>query len=518
LPKSERILLWSMAALSLVLRAIAFLNYRFDADEQQHLHVAWGWVDGRVQYRDFFDNHAPLFHLVTAPILASFGERSDILHWMRVPMLLLFAVVVCATYLIGRQLYDERVGLWAAVLLSLFPPFFLKSLEYRTDNLWNAFWIAGLVLLLRQRSPFLTGVVFGCAMATSLKTSLLLITIAVAALLTRLFAKEVVARGWLRFALGFAIVPATLLILFAAAGAWDEMVYCTVTFNGNVALTRKHLWVQRAIFPFTAAALMWAAWHFRQTQKSLRYFCVLCMGVFTIVLAGFWVLISPRDFLPLMPLMAVFAAAAIVRARQPLRAFAAVAAACMAGLWYYGDRFEKNTDWHTTMMDQVLRLSHPGEPVIDQKGETIFRRRPFYYVLESITRAQIARGIIKDTIPEDVVRTRTHVAQADGPIWPPRGRAFLNENFIDVGRLRASGQFIKQDGTFHIAIPGEYVILGAGGEARGTLDGTPYSGARELAAGPHRFERAVPGEDVCALWAPAFRRGHSPFNLRDREF
>jgi hypothetical protein len=216
--------------------------------------------------------------------------------------------------------------------------------------------------------------------------------------------------------------------------------------------------------------------------------------------------------------MAIFAAALITRARQPLAVFGVVVAAFLISLWHYADHFEKRTDWHTTMMDQLLRLSHPGEPVIDYKGETIFRKRPFYYVLENITRAQMARGIIKDTIAEDVVRTRTHVAQADGPIWPPRGRAFLHENFIDVGRLRASGQFIKPDGSFSIAVPGDYVILGAGGETRGVLDGTPYTGARELAPGPHRFDRAAAGEDVCALWAPAFRRGHSPFHLRDREF
>lgn len=518
MPKSERILLWSTAVLSLILRAIAFLNYRFDADEQQHLHVTWGWVDGQVQYRDFFDNHAPLFHIVTAPILALFGERSDILHWMRVPMLLLFAVVVWGTYAVGRKLYDERTGLWAAVLVSLFPPFFLKSLEFRTDNLWNTLWVIALVLLLRQRSMFAIGLILGCAFATSLKTTLLLITIAATALLAKWFIKWTPARGWIKAAIGFAIVPAALLIFFAATGAWDEMIYCTLTFNGNVSLTRKNLWIQRAIFPFTAAALVWVAWRFRQTEHPWRWFLAVAMGVYTVTLAGFWVLISPRDFLPLMPLMAVFAAAVLTRARQPLRAFAATIAVFIVGLWYYGDRFEKKTDWHTTMMDQLLRLSKPGEPVIDYKGETIFRRRPFYYVLENITRAQMARGIIKDTIAEDVVRTRTHVAQADGPIWPPKGRAFLLANFIDVGRLRASGQFIKPDGSFEIAIPGEYVILGKNGEARGMLDGTAYRGARELAAGAHRFDRAVAGEDVCALWAPAYRRGHSPFKLRDREF
>lgn len=500
-----------MAALSLALRAVAFVNYRFDADEQQHLHVTWGWTAGLVQYRDYFDNHAPLFHLATAPLLAMMGERSDILHWMRIPMLVLFAIVIWATYRIGRELYDERVGAWAAVLVSLFPPFFLKSLEFRTDNLWNALWMIALVLLVRQRSMFLCGLVLGCAMATSLKTVLLLVTLAVAAA----FACRVSWRDVRNLLAGLVIVPAILLIYFAAVGAWDELVYCTVTFSGNVVLTRKNVWIQRAIFPFTAAALVYIAWRFRRCDW--RYFCAVAMGVFTVTLAGFWVLISPRDFLPLMPLAAIFAAAFMTRARQPLRIFAAAAIIFVASLWYYADRFQNRTRWHTTMMDQVLRLTRPGEPLLDHKGETIYRPRPHYFIFENITRAQIARGIIRDTVAEDVVRTRTHVAQADGAMWPPRARAFLSANFVDLGRLRAAGQWIKEDGTFTIAIPGQYVILTAAGEARGMLDGTPYSGARELAPGAHRFESAAK-EQVVVVWAPAYQRGHSPFHLRDREF
>ena len=91
-----------------------FFRYRFDSDEQQHLHVAWGWTAGLVQYRDLFDNHAPLFHLLTAPILALVGERADILLWMRVPMLVLFGDRALGDVAIARKLYDERVarGRW----------------------------------------------------------------------------------------------------------------------------------------------------------------------------------------------------------------------------------------------------------------------------------------------------------------------------------------------------------------------------------------------------------------------
>ena len=499
-----------------MLRALAFFRYRFDADEQQHLHVAWGWTAGMVQYRDYFDNHAPLFHLLTAPILALLAERSDILLWMRGPMLVLFGIVLWGTYVLARELYDERVAMWSVVLLALFPPFFLKSLEYRTDNLWTALWIVALVLLVRQRQMFWIGFVLGCAMATSLKTSLLLITLGVALIVARLFAKWTPPKrgGWLEALAGFAIVPAALLIFFAATGAWNEMIYCTITFNGDLARTRKDLWLQPAIFPFSLAAVLFLAWRSRATAHPWRYFFAVAMGVFTVTLAGFWILISPRDFLPLMPLAAIFVGGAIAR----VRTFAIVAALFAASLWYYADRFENHTDWHTTMMDQALRMTRPGERIIDLKGETIYRRRPFYFVFENIGRAQIAHGIIRDTVAEDVIRTRTYVAQADGPMWPPKARAFLNQHFINMGRLRAAGQWIAEDGAFTIAIPGEYVIVNERGEASGVLDGRPYTGARQLAAGRHRFDRAVADEAAAVMWAPAFRRGHSPFHLRDTDF
>ncbi|MBV8515994.1 MAG: glycosyltransferase family 39 protein [Acidobacteria bacterium] len=520
--KAERILLAAAGAASVVLRLVALFRYRFDSDEQQHLHVAWGWTQGLVQYRDYFDNHAPLFHLLTAPILALFGERANILLWMRVPMLALFAFVVWATYALARRLYDARVAAWAAVLLSLFPPFFLKSLEYRTDNLWNAFWMAALVVLaLKPWTPrwtFLAGLLLGCAMSVSLKTTLLLATLAGAAAIVRWIEKRGDALSPLLPLLGgLVLVPAILVVLFVALGAWDRLVWCVFTFNENIVLTRRSVWIGRVAWPFAMAALVYAAMRLRpKTHDSARFFFAVAIGVYVITLGGFWVLISPRDLLSLMPLAAIFVAAMLVRARNPLQAFAIAVVVLLLALVHYANQFRNDTRWHTTMMAQALRLTHPGELLLDLKGETIYRRRPFYYVLENITRAQMAHGLIPDTLAADVIRTRTHVAQADGPMWPPQGRAFLSANFLDMGRLRASGQWLRDDGTFTIAVPGEYTIVSERGEVRGTLDGTPFTGARTLASGAHRF--AGPREKLAVVWAPAIQRGHSPFHLRDREF
>lgn len=492
---------------------LALLRYRFDSDEQQHLHVAWGWTAGKVQYRDVFDNHAPLFHMVTAPILALFGamfggERSDILFWMRLPMLALFAVVLWATFDIARRLYDTRVAAWAVLLLALFPPFFLKSLEYRTDNLWNAFWMLAVVGVVRGCRPFAIGFLLGCALAVSLKTPLLLIALGAAFLL-----RKERPRHLLQGVAGLVIVPAALAIFFISAGAWDELVYCNFTFNGNLAKAQDNAWLLRPLALLGAAALIYVARRRREATPPLRWLLAVAVGVFTFTLAGVWLLISPRDFLPMFPLLAVFAAAYMPRPR----ALAIAIAVMLPALYYYADRFEKNTDWHYTMMDQALRLTRPGEPLMDHKGETIYRHRPFYYAFELITRTQMAKGLIPDTVAADVVRSRTYVAQADGPTWPPAARAWLSAHFVNLGRLRAAGQWVK-NGTFTIGVPGEYVVLDAGGEARGMLDGTPYRGARVLAAGPHRFVGEVGGKETCVVWAPAYRRGHSPFHLRDLDF
>src|SRR5256885_1630265 len=113
----ERTLVASIAAVSVLFRALAFFNSRFASDEPQHLHVAWGWTAGLLQYRDVFDNHAPLFHMITAPLLALVGERPAVLFYMRAPMLVLWAVVLASTFVIARRLYDARVAAWSTLLL-----------------------------------------------------------------------------------------------------------------------------------------------------------------------------------------------------------------------------------------------------------------------------------------------------------------------------------------------------------------------------------------------------------------
>jgi hypothetical protein len=524
---SERILAIAIAAVTLVMRAVAFFHYRFDSDEPQHLHVVWGRTAGLLPYRDVFDNHAPLFHMAMAPLLRVFGERDDILLYMRAPMVILWIIVSAATFAIARRLYDTRVALWATLLLNVLPPFFLKSIEFRTDNLWLAFWmLAVAVLVLRRRSNatfFVAGLLLGGALGVSLKTTLLLITLAGAGAVTywmREEAGDVRPRHVVALVAGMVIVPAMIVAYFVSRGAWSNFVYGVFRFNELVALTRSPhvVWVPRLLFIPLLIIVLRVAWRQRRTSTTARFFFAVATSLFFITLTSFWILISPRDFLPFLPFVAIFIAAAAARRSHFEFVMAVLTLVSFVAIGYYSQWLTNRTREFITMEHQLLELSRPGEMVMDYKGELIYRQRPYYFILEFITRNAIARGLLKDSVPEDLVRTGCHLAQADGPQWPDRGRDFMRANFIDLGRLRASGQWLQPDGSFTIAIPGQYVILWKHGQAAGSLDGTPYRGPRMLAAGVHKFVDARPGERVACLWAPAFARGFSPFHLRDLDF
>jgi hypothetical protein len=70
----------------LALRILYAVHYRIDSDEPQHLHVVWGWTQHMIPYRDYFDNHSPLFQLLCAPFFAALCPRADIVVPMRLTM------------------------------------------------------------------------------------------------------------------------------------------------------------------------------------------------------------------------------------------------------------------------------------------------------------------------------------------------------------------------------------------------------------------------------------------------
>jgi len=556
-----------IAALGLALRLVYVFHYAFNSDEPQHLHVAWGWTQGLVQYRDIFDNHTPLFHMLSAPLVAFLGETPDILYDMRLAMIPLFLAGLWGTYALGRIVFSRRVGLWAALLAGLEPVFFFESLEYRTDVLWMALWFLMLVVLLggawTGRRSLAAGLVLGLALSVSLKSVMLVAALASAALcMPFVLARGAGARAILREALaalapraigsrlalfvaGAAAPPLALTLLFASLGALKPFVYGTVLHNCVPGLegwghSRRAL-VFVLIGVLSVIGARFVARHLRPGGgREGIVFLALLASLYFAALHLLWPIFTRQDTLPWYPLVLILFAGAVERGWQALagvRGLRLGAAGARGSAWLLAPMalFEigllvrgepprrDGTGPQRELLAEVLRLTDPADYVLDLKGETVFRRRPMYYAFETITKLRMNGGWLPERIQEETLARGTCVAVDVVERWPLRTQHFLLDNYLVVGRLRVAGRFLTPpDGPeqgerveFDVTIPARYAIVAREGAVAGLLDGAPYTGPRLLPAGRHAFTVSSGAGRLALVWAQAIERGFSPFTAND---
>ena len=545
-------------ALCLSWKALFVFYYHFDTDETQHLHVVWGWANGFLQYRDIFDNHAPLFHMLYAPLLMLLGESTSTVFAMRMTMIPLYCITLWCVFLIGRELFSARYGLWAAVLTAFYPFCFILSGTFRTDNLWAMFWMLSLALLicgkLTSAKCFWAGFFLGTALGVSMKTTLLLGSLGGGALaVVVLSPRQYISRqargrfGKFTAALlaGLCIVPAALVLVFYFKDALAPLYYGTVQHNilHGLGKWHKQAYLRMLIFPVSLIALYAIAQIMGKktalaSLRTRRIFILFVCGIYFFALNAFWPVIDAQSYLPFYPLLGVLLTPVFLKllpegilhiarcnplSSPPQRIIAAcmvfIEIICILGIAQEVAPRQERLTKQVNLISDILRLTGPHDPVADMKGETVFRPRSSYYVLETITRARIKRGLMNDDIPERLLDTRTCVAALDDIRLPSRARIFLNENYIPVGSLRVAGKLLSppsdaaQPVTFSIGIPAPYIIVAQNGSTVGQLDGKPYDGsACFLEAGQHEFRPAAQNGKLAVVWAKAKTLGYSPFS------
>lgn len=537
------------AVLAILKIAYVFV-YRVDTDEPQHLHVVWGWTQGLLPYRDFFDNHSPLFQALFSPLMRLLGERPDILIPMRLAMVPLFAVSLWAVYEIGASLFSRRAGVWAAVFAGLWPNFLLTMTEFRTDDGWATLWLVALALLLREpltmRRLFAAGLIFGTAFAVSMKTTLMVLALALALLTVlaiRLLARDRV--DWAQFGrwfgvwlAGLVIVPAAVMCFFYANGALykqgdvHNLYYCVIEHNALPGLGKWHQhWFHKTWFPISVPVLFFLARkyignHHDSTLAVRRALLFLTAAFYYYPMRSFWPLITRQDFLPLSPLICLGIAFVVLKAADRLLAEMPsmrrlwMALPALVALAEVVLIFMVQLPWVNKAADferwlgLALRITNPTDMVMDSKGETIFRKRPYYFVLEGVTNERIKQGLIADDIAEKLIATKTCVATTGR--MPEMARAFILENYLNFsGGLYVAGKDFgivhsRRHFEFDVKIPARYAISTTG-NLNGVLDGKPYDGPRFMDAGPHEFETVAGKGNLTLIWAQAFERGYGPY-------
>jgi hypothetical protein len=541
-----------LIAAGIVVRVLAILHLRVNTDEPQHLHVAWAWTQGLLPYRDVFDNHTPLFSLLMSPWLSLAGERPDIVVVMRLAMVPLVLIALGATWIVARRLFSPRVALWAVALAAVNPEFMRASVEYRTDQLWMASWLSALAVLVSGRPSrgraLAAGSLLGVAVATSMKTSLLLVSMVVAVVATgallasegrRVQVRALAGRAAMAL-FGMTLLPGALAAYFALHGAWPQLLYGVLWHNLVPGLGMWRSAPLRPLLLVVGAPTLW--WIARALVRNapeprlgaLRAALLITTGLSHGLIEGFWPLVTRADLLPLLPIEFVFLAALMLalpeaamrrapRARALAHALAWAPASLLAVLTAAAATidpvWQDRTQSDVALMRQVLQDTSPGDLVMDGKGEAIFRRRPYYLALETITEERFHLGLLRDDIPERLIASGTPVlVQQNLTPFPPRARRFIESYYLPVGWLRVVGTRLdpppgdaKTPRDFVVEIPQRYALVDPAGQAHGWLDGRRYERPRMLARGRHSF-RARPGEGpVVLVWAGALEHGISPF-------
>ena len=542
----ERRLAIILVALLVAAKIAYVYTYRANSDETQHLHVVWGWANGFLPYRDFFDNHSPLFQFLCSPLLRLLGERADIVLLMRWTMIPLYFLCLWMVYCMGTILYSRRLAVWATLLTGAYPIFFTKSTEFRTDDLWMLLWLFGLLVLMKRplngMNAFLAGLTFGACFATSMKTSALLVSLGVAVTLV-LIAKAARKQrvNWthlLRLVMisstGMAIVPAIVLVYFASRGALPNLYYCVIQHNLVAGFFRLDVSKRIQVFALPILLSILGAWFTVRhpandtTTQDRRVVLAVTGAALALMFGLYWPIIEQHDILPLAPLVFLAAVPALAGAVKSSKASPTLALPLLVGvelvvlLIFSPPRLHALNET-TTLISDVLRLTTREDYVMDAKGESVFRRRAIYPVLEGVTLRRLELGLIKDDIPERLMATGAPVASVLRT--PPRAREFIEQNYLPVAyRVRVLGKMLAleahaPDGIheFEIMIPAEYILVAERGNLQAMVDGTPWQDARFLARGHHQVS-IVSGEGRIALMlASAVKNGFSPFSPQARD-
>jgi hypothetical protein len=446
---------------------------------------------------------------------------------------------------VGARIYTKRGSLWAVVLAAASARFFFKMGEFRTDVLWTLLWFAVLACFSHPNPRFFKwgGLLLGAALAVSLKTSMMILALLYSGVGVALFAWRSRRHGLLReigrclfpTLVAFAIIPGLVIAYFASHGALADMKRCVLTHNelpdiDQLARARGYILQILAGLVASLAGAYFCIENTHRPRGVARAFILLATAGYYILVRFCWPIITAQDYAPLDPLFFAWLAPMLLIVGESIAAKLRVGWRKTAvrnvpvtvvllfnfwGIFQMANPLRNLTQSEIVMVGDVLRLTSPGEFVMDNKGETIFRNRAYYYVLETLTLERMKRGLLQDNMVERMIAT--HTAVVHSPLhMPDQDVNWEHANYVSVGSVDVLGlKFPKEDAEifpFKIVIPDRFAIATDRGNVTGTLDGEPITGPRELAVGPHEFRPGEhTGQRYALVWARAVEKGYSPF-------
>lgn len=319
-----------------------FVGVRYiGPDEVEHAHAAWSIARGLTMYRDFFEVHTPLYHLLLAAPLRWLdveGSLDTALGFLRAARVVNWSSTLAVLWLVwvlASLVHGKRVALVAVGFLAHSEMYMDKAIELRPDPLGVLLLLGSLTMIVRSvrgeqareagRGTYLVaGVLFGAAVLATQK-----VLLAVPGLLPAAAAyclekagppRRERAVNVLAFVAGGAAVLAVVAVYFAGRGALVEFVrsafLTTVGWKVWMPASRYGLALVRQDPLFVTLAglgLLEGVVAARSGRLAVRGGVLLYWPAASLALGIFWIPTPfPQYFMLFLPSLAVAAAAFLV--------------------------------------------------------------------------------------------------------------------------------------------------------------------------------------------------------------
>ena len=241
-----------------------------EADDLQHLHAAWLVAQGQVPYRDYFDHHTPLYHVLFAPYASLIGRDPLVLM---ITFRLMAAACAIGIFFLFWRLLARLSGPFSAWLgLGLLAASRHSDLLFslRPDYIALLLLLAAVTLVTEssERSPlrhFVAGICVGVGFGFTQKVLALAPAFVIWAAVPFLRDRENRRAQLLNLAallIGMMLAPALLVAALAKAGALPGFLAGPIGFASHWSQPKSWLnFTQEPVlleFPLFAFGFAWA--------------------------------------------------------------------------------------------------------------------------------------------------------------------------------------------------------------------------------------------------------------------
>lgn len=197
--------------LAFLIRAPFFFRDYIDRDESTFILMGQSWVEGHLPYTELWDLKPPITFLFFAGIIYAFGKSFIAI---RIFGTLVVAITSFFTFKIGKEIGDNKLGLWTAIACTLLQSLFGSLQGVMSEHLSVAFLMPAIFIILKYHKYYwygLAGILLGLTVMTKLNLAYAVLILGLF-LLYRSFADKQLKKGIQNLVfMGFGAVVVILL-------------------------------------------------------------------------------------------------------------------------------------------------------------------------------------------------------------------------------------------------------------------------------------------------------------------